>query len=154
MIPLFFCVGLLVRGVPIPAPAPQPFLSNLLGLMGAAPSVLQTVVTGGGATGATGGAVIGSAGAAVVPGTVVATAPAAMMAMTSMIPAVLALAVIKAFVIGSFTFMQTYSSYQLLFTAKMVEKPEKTKGYPPPPSYGYQPQHHGHGHGRRRSFYY
>jgi hypothetical protein len=67
-----------------------------MGLVGGAPSLLQTVVTGGGAAGSAGGA----AGTVVVPGTAVATAPAAMMAMTSMIPAVLALGVIKALVIG------------------------------------------------------
>ena len=70
-----------------------------MGLIGGVPSLLQTVVTGGGAAGS--GAASGAAGAVVVPGTAVATTPAIMMAMTSMIPAVLARGVIKALVIGS-----------------------------------------------------
>ena len=74
----------------------------MMGLMGAAPAVLQAVVTGGGSTG---GAVAGVGGAAVVPGTVVATAPAvaapAMMAMSGLLPGV-ALGILKAIFIGSY----------------------------------------------------
>ena len=76
-----------------------------MGLMGAAPAILQTVVTGGGGT--AGGAVAGGAagGAAVVPGTVIATAPAvmapAMMAMSGLLPGV-ALGILKAIFIGKF----------------------------------------------------
>ena len=69
-----------------------------MGLVGGAPSLLQTVVTGGGAAASGAG---GAAGTVVVPGTAVDTARAAIMAMTSMITAVLARGVTKALVIGS-----------------------------------------------------
>ena len=92
---------LLSPGSSLPAPSPDPMLANLMGFLGAAPAVLQTVVTGG--TGvATGGAV---AGGGLLPGTALVTAPAviapAMMAMSSMLPGV-ALGIIKAIFIGKF----------------------------------------------------
>ena len=70
-----------------------------MGLIGAAPAVLQTVVTGGTACcpGPVGGAVL-------VPGTAVVTAPVvaapAMMAMSAMLPGV-ALGILKAIFIGN-----------------------------------------------------
>merc|ERR1719483_1124030 len=126
---------LLSPGSSLPAPSPDPMLANLMGFLGAAPAVLQTVVTGGGGTGvATGGAV---AGGGLLPGTALVTAPAviapAMMAMSSMLPGV-ALGIIKAIFIAQLT--------------KNLKKPKKTPGYPPAPSYGYQHKAHGHGHGR------
>ena len=68
-----------------------------MGLIGAAPAVLQTVVTGGGVP----GTVVTGGG---VPGTAVVTAPViaapAMMAMSAMLPGV-ALGILKAIFIGN-----------------------------------------------------
>ena len=90
-----------MQGVPLPAA--DPLLPGLMEMMGAAPAVLQAVVTGGGGS-AGGGAIggIGSGGAVLVPGTAVVTAPAVMTAapaMMALMPGI-ALGILKALFIG------------------------------------------------------
>merc|ERR1719320_114136 len=129
----------------LPAPYPNPLLGRM---MGAAPALLQGVVTGGtgagaagAGAGAAGGVATGGVATGVVPGvaTGVVTTPA-MMAMSTMLPGV-ALGILKALFIAQLT--------------ETLKKPEKSHGYgyPQPQSYGYehqQPEYgHGHGHGRR-----
>jgi hypothetical protein len=78
-------MSLLVHGVPLPYPVADPLLPGIMDLMGAAPAVLQAVVTGGGTAGTGEAAAAGGAGTAVVvPGTAVVTAPAVMAAAPAM----------------------------------------------------------------------
>ena len=138
-------MSLLVLGVPLPAPIPDPLLPRLMGLMRAAPAMLQTVVTGGGTAG--GGAAAGGAGTAVVvPGTVVATAPAVMTvapAMMAIMPGI-ALGILKALFIGIYHIFINIPDLQciLFFSAQITEslkKPEKkTPSYHHTPTYGHQ----------------
>ena len=97
-------MSLFVDGVPLPSPVADPMLPGIMDLMGAAPAVLQAVVTGGGTAGTGGAVAAGGAGTAVVvPGTAVVTAPAVMTvapAIMAMMPGI-ALGILKALFIGN-----------------------------------------------------
>ena len=97
-----FVISVFLPSLGSPVPSPQPLIPALTSLLGPLGSVLQTVVTGGGATGATGVVSAQAGGAAILPiaaGGATAAVPAVAM-MSALLPGI-ALGLFKGIFLGS-----------------------------------------------------